>query len=137
MAFRICARTCGVGGSSAGFTDEAYRLAALVACSMRALYEWTVSSRAGTGERRPSEPELPRLPPTHDWTAVVLTVRERKSLTQAEFAAALGCSVFSVSKWECGENAPSARHRRALELMATEVGYPVSEWPAAARRVRS
>lgn len=61
----------------------------------------------------------------------MLTVRERRSLTQAEFASVLGCSVFSVSKWECGENAPSARLRRALEGMANEVGYPIAEWPLA------
>jgi DNA-binding transcriptional regulator YiaG len=51
----------------------------------------------------------------------VLAVRERKSLTQAEFADLLGCSVFSVSKWECGETAPSA-----------PLGFPPSEWPRAA-----
>lgn len=63
---------------------------------------------------------------------VVLTVRERRSCTQVEFAAALGRSVVSVSKWEWGENSPSARLRRALERMAVEVGYPAYEWPAAA-----
>ncbi len=62
----------------------------------------------------------------------MLVVRERKSLTQAEFADLLGCSDYSVSKWECGETSPSAPLRRALEVLATEVGFSPSEWPRAA-----
>lgn len=74
---------------------------------------------------------MPRLPARYDWKTVVLTVRERRSQTQAEFAISIGCSVFSVSKWECGGTAPAARHRRLLEGMGAEVGYPVSRWPEA------
>lgn len=74
---------------------------------------------------------MPRLPARFAWNAVVLEVRERRHETQADLARSLGCSVFSVSKWECGAAVPTARHRRQLERLAIEVGYPSSDWPDA------
>ncbi len=74
---------------------------------------------------------VPRLPARYDWKTVVFTLRERRNQTQVEFAASLDCSVFTVSKWECGETVPAAKHRRLLEAMGVEVGHLASDWPEA------
>lgn len=72
---------------------------------------------------------MPRLPPTFDWPQVVLVLRERRNQTQAEFAESLGCSVSTVSKWERGETSPAAKHRRKMDELGNDVGYPASGWP--------
>jgi transcriptional regulator with XRE-family HTH domain len=72
---------------------------------------------------------MPRLPVKYDWPEVVLHLRERRSQTQAEFAAELGCSVSTVSKWERRETVPAPKQRRRMEALGTEAGFPASEWP--------
>lgn len=72
---------------------------------------------------------MPRLPVRYDWPRVVLLLRDGRSQTQAEFAHAMGCSVSTVSKWERGETAPTAKHRRAMEAMSEELGISLGDWP--------
>ncbi|MCK6529692.1 helix-turn-helix transcriptional regulator [Myxococcota bacterium] len=80
---------------------------------------------------------MPRLPTTFAWSTVVLSVRERRNETQAELAQAMGCSVFAVSKWECGAAVPTAKHRRLLERLATDAGYPPGDWPKVSAAVNA
>lgn len=61
--------------------------------------------------------------------AGVRVLRDRRSQTQAEFAADLGCAVSTVSKWERRETVPAPKQRRRMEAMGTEAGFPASEWP--------
>lgn len=75
---------------------------------------------------------MPRLPVRYDWSQVVFELRERRRETQVEFAGTLGCSVSAVSKWERGETAPAAKHRRRMAEMGEHAGYPDSTWPETA-----
>jgi transcriptional regulator with XRE-family HTH domain len=77
---------------------------------------------------------MPRLPVRHDWSRVVLYLRERHNQTQAEFGNALGCSASTVSKWERGETVPAPKQRRRMEGLGTEVGFPPSDWPEKSRQ---
>jgi len=79
---------------------------------------------------------MPRLPIRHDWSQVVLLLRERRQESQAEFAGTLGCSLSSVSKWERGEAVPGPRHRRRMEALGEALGLPSSEWPENRSRLR-
>lgn len=72
---------------------------------------------------------MPRLALLHDWPRVVFTLRSRRNETQGEFAKALDCAESTVSKWERGETAPKATHRRVMEKMGADCGYPSSDWP--------
>ena len=72
---------------------------------------------------------MPRLAHFHDWPKVVFELRTRRKETQGEFATAMGCAESTVSKWERGETAPKATHRRVMEKMGADCSYPSSDWP--------
>lgn len=72
---------------------------------------------------------MPRLLAKYDWPVVVHELRQRACQTQAEFAAAVGCSVSTVSKWERRETTPAPRQRRRMEGIGVAVGYPPATWP--------
>jgi transcriptional regulator with XRE-family HTH domain len=72
---------------------------------------------------------MPRLPVRHDWKEVVIRLRERRTESQVEFARSVGCSVSTVSKWECGATVPGLRQRRALEKVGEDLGWGPAMWP--------
>ena len=62
--------------------------------------------------------------------ASIRTIRTRLGLTQADFAARIGVTTTTVSRWECGINRPTSRaHLRALDDAVAE---SVAERPEAA-----
>lgn len=72
---------------------------------------------------------MPRLPVPYDWPFVVLELRKRSTLSQADFAKAIGTSLSIVSKWECGQNEPFPKQLRRVEEYGVSIGYPPAEWP--------
>jgi|GEM_PF-2853241 len=72
---------------------------------------------------------MPRLPVPYDWPNVVLELRKRSTLSQADFAKAIGSSLSIVSKWECGQNEPFPKQLRRVEEFGASIGYPPSDWP--------
>ena len=47
----------------------------------------------------------------------ILSLREAMQLTQSEFAARLGVSKMTVSRWECGRMRPSVEMREAISKL--------------------
>lgn len=78
---------------------------------------------------------MPRLPIRHDWSQVVLLLREHRFESQAELATALGSSLSSVSKWERSEAVPGPRYRRKMEALGEAAGFPLTDWPEARNRL--
>lgn len=54
----------------------------------------------------------------------IALARSIRALTQEEWAERLGCSVFTVGKWERGERTPRGV---LLRRLAEESGFPI-EW---------
>ncbi len=77
---------------------------------------------------------MPKLPATYEWEKVVFELRSRRSESQAAFASVIGCSESTVSKWEQGRSDPQPRHRKKLEDLGTESGYPSGAWPLKSRQ---
>ena len=71
---------------------------------------------------------MPRLAATYEWTAVVYELRSRRSESQADFAAVVGCSESTVSKWEQGRSDPQFCYRKTLEGVGAKSGYLCSQW---------
>lgn len=74
---------------------------------------------------------MPRLPIKYDWPRVVLELRQRSTLSQADFARAVGCSLSTVSKWECGQTLPAPKQLRRVEEYGMAVGFLPAAWPEA------
>jgi len=54
----------------------------------------------------------------------VSALRRRLSMTQEEFAHAIGVTVSTVNRWENGHNSPTRLARKALLDLAAERGVP-------------
>lgn len=79
---------------------------------------------------------MPRLPVKYDWPRVVLDLRTRSTLSQASFADAVGCSLSTVSKWECGQTLPAPKQLKRVEDFGTSIGFPPADWPEASPQER-
>ncbi len=52
-------------------------------------------------------------------------LRQRLSMTQEEFAHAIGVTVSTVNRWENGHIEPSRLARKAMQSLATQAAIPV------------
>lgn len=77
---------------------------------------------------------MPRLQINCDWPKVVLELRQRSRKSQAEFAAAVSCSLSTVSKWERGQTLPLPRQLRQVEEFGSALGFPPSDWPEVSKQ---
>jgi len=59
---------------------------------------------------------------------VIHRARQGKGLSREELAARVGCSLFSLMRWEQGKSVPIRVFRRRLE---EELGIDLSEWGGA------
>ena len=57
-----------------------------------------------------------------DFAVLVREIRNRLELTQEKFAAKLGVSFPSISRWENGRTAPSPLALQRIEQMLREMG---------------
>lgn len=57
--------------------------------------------------------------------AVISTLRQRLSMTQEEFAHAIGVTVSTVNRWENGHIEPSRLARKAMQGLAAQAAIPV------------
>jgi len=78
---------------------------------------------------------MPRLTSIYDWKLVVIELRceRRLNCTQEMLARKIKASVFSVSKWERGETAPTLKFRHKLARLAEDIGYGQTTWPVVSR----
>ena len=63
---------------------------------------------------------------------VISTLRQRLSMTQEEFAHAIGVTVSTVNRWENGHIEPSRLARKAMQGLAAQAAIPVDLDAAAA-----
>lgn len=52
-----------------------------------------------------------------DWAVLIKQLREKRLLTQQEFASKLDVSFASVNRWENGEHEPTMKVKRKLMKM--------------------
>jgi DNA-binding transcriptional regulator YiaG len=64
--------------------------------------------------------------------AVISALRARLSMTQEEFAHAIGVTVSTVNRWENGHIEPSRLARKAMQGLAVQAAIPVDLEAAAA-----
>ena len=57
---------------------------------------------------------------------VIATLRQRLSMTQEEFAHAIGVTVSTVNRWENGHIEPSRLARKAMQGLAAQAAIPVA-----------
>lgn len=57
--------------------------------------------------------------------AVISALRQRLSMTQEEFAHAIGVTVSTVNRWENGHIEPSRLARKAMQGLAVQAAIPV------------
>jgi DNA-binding transcriptional regulator YiaG len=57
--------------------------------------------------------------------AMVSSLRRRLSMTQEEFAHAIGVTVSTVNRWENGHIEPSRLARRAMQGLASQAAIPI------------
>ena len=57
--------------------------------------------------------------------SVISTLRQRLSMTQEEFAHAIGVTVSTVNRWENGHIEPSRLARKAMQGLAAQAAIPV------------
>ena len=57
--------------------------------------------------------------------AVISALRQRLSMTQEEFAHAIGVTVSTVNRWENGHIEPSRLARKAMQGLAAQAAIPV------------
>lgn len=57
--------------------------------------------------------------------ALISTLRQRLSMTQEEFAHAIGVTVSTVNRWENGHIEPSRLARKAMQGLAAQAAIPV------------
>jgi DNA-binding transcriptional regulator YiaG len=63
---------------------------------------------------------------------VISALRQRLSMTQEEFAHAIGVTVSTVNRWENGHIEPSRLARKAMQGLAAQAAIPVDLEPATA-----
>ena len=63
---------------------------------------------------------------------VISALRQRLSMTQEEFAHAIGVTVSTVNRWENGHIEPSRLARKAMQGLAAQAAIPVDLDAAAA-----
>lgn len=56
---------------------------------------------------------------------MVSSLRRRLSMTQEEFAHAIGVTVSTVNRWENGHIEPSRLARRAMQGLASQAAIPL------------
>jgi DNA-binding transcriptional regulator YiaG len=56
---------------------------------------------------------------------VIAALRQRLSMTQEEFAHAIGVTVSTVNRWENGHIEPSRLARKAMQGLAAQAAIPV------------
>ncbi len=59
-----------------------------------------------------------------DWAETVRHLRQERRQTQAQFAASLGTTQATVSRWEAGRQSPDREQSRAIAQLATQAGLP-------------
>jgi DNA-binding transcriptional regulator YiaG len=64
--------------------------------------------------------------------AVISALRQRLSMTQEEFAHAIGVTVSTVNRWENGHIEPSRLARKAMQGLAAQAAIPIDLEPASA-----
>ena len=64
--------------------------------------------------------------------AVISALRQRLSMTQEEFAHAIGVTVSTVNRWENGHIEPSRLARKAMQGLAAQAAISVDLEPATA-----
>ena len=52
-----------------------------------------------------------------DYKVMVKKLRNKMFLTQSEFAKELGVSIASVARWETGENEPTMKVKKKLNVL--------------------
>ncbi len=57
--------------------------------------------------------------------SAIAMLRRRLSMTQEEFAHAIGVTVSTVNRWENGHIEPSRLARKAMQELATQAAIPV------------
>lgn len=57
--------------------------------------------------------------------AVISALRQRLSMTQEEFAHAIGVTVSTVNRWENGHIEPSRLARKAMQGLAAQAAIPI------------
>lgn len=57
--------------------------------------------------------------------SVISGLRQRLSMTQEEFAHAIGVTVSTVNRWENGHIEPSRLARKAMQGLAAQAAIPV------------
>ncbi len=57
--------------------------------------------------------------------SIISTLRQRLSMTQEEFAHAIGVTVSTVNRWENGHIEPSRLARKAMQGLAAQAAIPV------------
>lgn len=57
--------------------------------------------------------------------SVISSLRRQLSMTQEEFAHAIGVTVSTVNRWENGHIEPSRLARKAMQDLATQAAIPI------------
>ena len=57
--------------------------------------------------------------------SMISQLRQRLSMTQEEFAHAIGVTVSTVNRWENGHIEPSRLARKAMQGLATQAAIPI------------
>jgi DNA-binding transcriptional regulator YiaG len=57
--------------------------------------------------------------------SMIATLRQRLSMTQEEFAHAIGVTVSTVNRWENGHIEPSRLARKAMQGLAAQAAIPI------------
>ena len=57
--------------------------------------------------------------------STISTLRQRLSMTQEEFAHAIGVTVSTVNRWENGHIEPSRLARKAMQGLAAQAAIPI------------
>ena len=66
----------------------------------------------------------------HPQGSMISQLRQRLSMTQEEFAHAIGVTVSTVNRWENGHIEPSRLARKAMQGLAAQAAIPVDLEPA-------
>ena len=61
----------------------------------------------------------------HQQGSTISQLRQRLSMTQEEFAHAIGVTVSTVNRWENGHIEPSRLARKAMQGLATQAAIPI------------
>ncbi|MGD9762582.1 MAG: helix-turn-helix domain-containing protein [Candidatus Binatia bacterium] len=62
---------------------------------------------------------------SHGHGSVIAQLRQRLSMTQEEFAHAIGVTVSTVNRWENGHIEPSRLARKAMQGLAAQAAIPI------------